>query len=486
MEVFKKPLFLLLALHYFVYVRGQNDVQTYLNAFCANNPANPGCSSKPLITEGVPDGAIPGLDSGANVECQPGTKRCTQLPQMCVPSDIPCSALGSGRTCEEPKAINTERRVLVCGDGSSQRSVCGSRDRVPLLTVLIVQCLAPREIASGEHFSERLLQSLGVMEKPGSRKGAGIYMCDTTQTWRPLVGSPVLEDLLRSCLNAGCGYVPEPMKFMRVDRPWSWVRLLYVKDKPACSLTLVANNAAITAGHCVTRNPGSRKRSTLYKRIPGERRERDHSFIVLALVHIHLVSLSLLCDRPSLASHLSSFQPRDVFIHPLYDPNVQYIHDIAVITFDPNPDFFLPTVCIADEVVRPSRDRIQVISVLAQNRRNPEWLIRTSRWDENCQRLGPRNTFCQQQLSLRESQFCAQYEGIAITEGSSGGPYLAEIGRGVDEVWVLMGVLSNVNTASSCSQGHLIYSNVVDDSKWLKDCVFYRRCETFFSTVVQG
>lgn len=76
--------------------------------------------------------------------------------------------------------------------------------------------------------------------------------------------------------------------------------------------------------------------------------------------------------------------------------------------------------------------------------------------------------------------------GIAITEGSSGGPYLAEIGRGVDEVWVLMGVLSNVNTASSCSQGHLIYSNVVDDSKWLKDCVFYRRCETFFSTVVQG
>lgn len=76
--------------------------------------------------------------------------------------------------------------------------------------------------------------------------------------------------------------------------------------------------------------------------------------------------------------------------------------------------------------------------------------------------------------------------GISITGGSSGGPYLADIGTGLDEVWVMMGVLSTVNTGSACSQGHLVYSDVATDAQWLKECVFYGRCNTFFSTVVQG
>ncbi|XP_063586946.1 uncharacterized protein LOC134764295 [Penaeus indicus] len=114
------------------YVHSQTDVQTFLNAFCKANADNKGCHSKPLVTEGGAGGSIPGLDQGSNVACLPGTKRCTQMPNVCVPSDIPCSAIGearkrslgissigSDRFCEQPKAINTKQRVLVCGDGST-------------------------------------------------------------------------------------------------------------------------------------------------------------------------------------------------------------------------------------------------------------------------------------------------------------------------------------------------------------------------------
>ncbi|XP_047474345.1 uncharacterized protein LOC125028847 [Penaeus chinensis] len=451
MGVLRKSLFLLLALHNAVYVRSQSDVQTFLNAFCTANRNNTGCSSKPLVTEG---GSIPGVGQGSNVACLPGTKRCTQLPNLCVPSDIPCSAIGSDRSCERPKAINTEQRVLVCGDGSRPGTVCGTPSTLPLLTVLIVQCFADYDIKVQKLGGERQLQSLGVMGKPGSNKGAGIYMCDTTLSWRPLSGSPPLNALQPSCLNAGCGYVPEPIPDIAVDRRWSWVRLLYRNDQPACSLTLVANHAAITAAHCVTKNPASRE-------IPN-------------------------IDEFSIEMPTNTVKPKNIFIHPQYDPNSRYAHDLAVITFSPHSDNILPTVCIADEAVIPSRDREQVIFVLAENRQTPEWYTRPSKWSTNCLGLSPSNTFCRDQLDLKESQFCAQYEAIDITSGSSGGPYLADIGTGVDEVWVMMGVLSTVNTVSSCSQEHLVYSNVVDDAQWLKECVFYDRCKTLFSTVGQG
>lgn len=452
MDGLRTFLFLLLASHNAVYVRGQTNVQDFLNTFCNTNRNSPGCSVRPLVTEGIPGGNVPGLGSG--VACMPGTKKCTQLSKLCVPSDIPCSVTGSGRTCSEPKAINSQRRVLVCGDGTEQGRVCGTIGNFPLLTVLIVQCFGDYELVTQRSIAERQLQSLGVMEKPGSKKGAGIYMCDATQSWRPLAGSPPLNALQPSCLNAGCGYVPEPLDGLPVDRRWSWVRLLSRNDRPACSVTLVSQNAAVTAAHCVTKNPASRE-------IP---------------------------DRYEFTIELPGYtvKPIDIFIHPEYDPTSRYHHDIAVITFKRNTDNLLPTVCIADEAVRPSRDRQQVILVLAENRNKPEWHIRRSKWSTDCQSLAPSRTFCQDQLQLKRSQFCAQFEGISITGGSSGGPYLADIGTGLDEVWVMMGVLSTVNTGSACSQGHLVYSDVATDAQWLKECVFYGRCNTFFSTVVQG
>ncbi|XP_047474889.1 uncharacterized protein LOC125029126 isoform X2 [Penaeus chinensis] len=432
------------------YVHSQTDVQTFLNAFCRANAYIKGCHSKPLVTEGVAGGSIPRLDQGSNVACLPGTKRCTQLPNMCVPSDIPCSAIGSDRFCEQPKAINTKQRVLVCGDGST---VCSTASKLPLLTVLIVQCLGNYDIVAQQSGVEHQLQSLGVMEKTGSNKGAGIYMCDTSLSWRPLAGSPPLDALQPSCLDAGCGYIPEPIQDIAVDRRWSWVRLLYRNDQPACSLTLVANHAAITAAHCVTKNPASRE-------IPN-----------IGEFSIEMPGYTV--------------EPKNIFIHPQYDPNSRYAHDLAVITFSPHSDNILPTVCIADEAVIPSRDREQVIFVLDENRKTPEWFTRPSKWSTNCLGLSPSNTFCRDQLDLKESQFCAQYEAIGITSGSSGGPYLADIGTGVDEVWVIMGVLSTVNNSSSCSQGHLVYSNVANDAQWLKECVFYDRCNAL-STIIQG
>ncbi|XP_063586792.1 uncharacterized protein LOC134764148 [Penaeus indicus] len=78
-------------------VHNQTDVQTFLNAFCKANAYIKGCHSKPLVTEGGAGGSIPGLDQGSNVACLPATKRCTQMPNLCVPSDIPCSVIGEAR-----------------------------------------------------------------------------------------------------------------------------------------------------------------------------------------------------------------------------------------------------------------------------------------------------------------------------------------------------------------------------------------------------
>ncbi|XP_037777667.1 uncharacterized protein LOC119574491 isoform X2 [Penaeus monodon] len=93
MDMLRKSLFLLLVLHNVVYVRSQVNVQPFLDAFCRANADNKGCHSKPFVAEESAGGTIPEPGQDSNVACLSGTKRCTQLPNVCVPSDIPCSAL---------------------------------------------------------------------------------------------------------------------------------------------------------------------------------------------------------------------------------------------------------------------------------------------------------------------------------------------------------------------------------------------------------
>lgn len=59
------------------------------------------------------------------------------------------------------------------------------------------------------------------------------------------------------------------------------------------------------------------------------------------------------------------------------------------------------------------------ILVLAENRNKPEWHIRRSKWSTDCQSLAPSRTFCQDQLQLKRSQFCAQFEGMFCRFGAS-------------------------------------------------------------------
>lgn len=66
---------------------------------------------------------------------------------------------------------------------------------------------------------------------------------------------------------------------------------------------------------------------------------------------------------------------------------------------------------------------------------------------------------------------------LLMIEGSSGGPYLAEVGTSLQEVWVVLGVLSHFTNSSSCGQGHSIYSQVAEDSDWIKNCIFDGRCK---------
>lgn len=446
---------------------GGLNIQSFLNQFCLPGTTNPGCTGGSIITPDVapptvPPNAPPGSvgSFSSSESCSFGEKRCPQLPSKCVPDDIDCRIINSEITCTIPKAYGVTSQVLNCGDDTPVGLRCGSGGSVPVLTLLLVQCqdsnlIDPRPVAS-----------LDVISGPGDTGGAGVYQCSQDRTWKPKQQSPNLNQLTVSCRNAGCGRVPQPREDLPIQRRWAWVRALYKRGNLHCTATLVTSGAAVTAAHCLTRS------------VVDNRPEENLSIYELEL------------PGPSTNNPHIRIQPSEIHLHPRYAyNNGEHKYDLAIIFFNFGLRYNLPTVCIADRAHHHSLERTQVVfsmkEGLQQTPFSPPgaefggtfWKSAKARWDHSCIATTTRNgAGCIDVLRVQEEQFCADHQGIRMTVGSSGGPYLAEVGENIEEVWVLMGVLSTFSNNSLCMQEHSVYGQVADNSRWVKDCVFDKRC----------
>ncbi|KAG7171961.1 Serine protease 45-like 2 [Homarus americanus] len=326
---------------------------------------------------------------------------------------------------------------------------CVTGGTVPILTQLIVQCQGANQI------DIQPVTNLGSVLLPGEDGGAGVYRCGTSGSWEPLFGSPFLNELTKSCTNAGCGRVPHPGRNIHVHRRWSWVRALISQGEVRCTATLVSPTAAITAAHCLTRSLVSRQA-------------------------LDVRNFQLELPGPDELNPRIRVTPQSLHIHPRYLPQIGYQHDLAVITFRAL-DYALPTVCLAHNQLMPSDANTQVVFKLDQSLAifdvvSPSWRTSEANWFNSCQGLANPASSCQTQPVVNPSQFCASHPGLSMVAGSSGGPYLAEISKGVEEVWVLVGILSQFTNETSCDQSHTIYTQVADGTKWVRSCVFDGKC----------
>ncbi|XP_068237835.1 CLIP domain-containing serine protease B4-like [Palaemon carinicauda] len=446
-------------------VNSPEDIQSFLNQFCFPGSTNPGCSAGSIIS---PDSALPTPQPPSpptpgppslptsrprpSSGCLPNERKCPQLPGNCVPGDFDCNLIGS-ITCPLPKAYGITTQVLLCGDGSRYGIRCGDDSNIPVLTLLLVQCEGNNAI---EH---RHIEEFSALNGPGDDGGAGVYRCSSSGKLERMLNSPSIENLIVSCRDAGCGRVPHPSAEMPVRRRWSWVRAIYKDDKLHCTGTLVSQNALVTAAHCVTKSLVSRDQDSVESyqiELPGPRDE------------VSVIKL----------------QPSEIHVHPKYSPiDGHYHHDMAVIFFEFNTRKRLPTVCISNRQYTKELGKYQVVFNMKDELpiipSHSYWNVISASWDHTCLTTATRTSArCVDTVQVQASQYCAEHKGTSLSKGSSGGPYLAEMGQDLQETWVLMGVLSATAqiTGDGCSQDHSVYGQVADEFRWLKDCVFDRKC----------
>ncbi|KAK7024559.1 hypothetical protein SK128_016325 [Halocaridina rubra] len=445
------------------------EIQEFLNNFCPPESGVDGCSEGAIINPGAalptrrpiapavttPRPPAPNLPPRPPLlspsGCTGNGKKCSQLPNKCVPPNFDCNLLNLGITCRVPSDYGMVTQVLLCGDGTPPGVRCGSDITVPILTVLFVRCQGNIDETSN------LVTSLDVQLGPGDDGGAGVYMCSASGSWDPQFQSPFLRSLTVSCRNAGCGGVPHPSSTLPVHRRWPMVRGIFKGGRLHCTATLVSREAVVTAAHCLTSSTVSNR--------PDSNAD-DYEIEIPGPFN----------------SPVLRVRANEIRIHPRYDyNNGELRHDVGVVFFTIGVNYNFPTVCIADREYRAQIGNAQMVFSLDRQigslTEGPKWNSRASEWDSSCITTSTRvGGSCVDVLRVQQSQFCASHPGISMNPGSSGGPYLAEVSNGVKESWVLMGVLSRFSNSSSCSRDHSIYGQVADDSRWLKECVFDREC----------
>ncbi|ROT71949.1 hypothetical protein C7M84_009686 [Penaeus vannamei] len=104
------------------------------------------------------------------------------------------------------------------------------------------------------------------------------------------------------------------------------------------------------------------------------------------------------------------------------------------------------------------------------------------RWEMILQQHDPRchspHDRCATALTVDRDQFCGidrEYQRY-LPQGSSGGPYLVNLGTDADEKWTVVGVVSSSYGEASCSRPYTIFTAVGNYWPWIERCVYLGNC----------
>lgn len=416
-------------------VRSQNaeSIQDFLNSFCREHPNNKGCHQLPPQQPAVGPGG-----------CSVGSRPCADKDGQCLPIDIPCDYIGSTETCTLPPNGRALVQPLVCGGSGSIGQRCDRQFKVPLLTEIVVQCRGPGDQQQGDD-----IDILSIFKPDsGVGGGAGVYRCLESNEWTPVYeGSPLLSDLLKSCYYSGCGRLPSAPGNAAINQPWPWVR--HIKDGSLsilCSATMVADNALLTAAHCVTSSPNSR--------IPVDRLER-------------LVSL----PQENIIQHV---QPTEIYIHPGYTGDSLKEHDIAIVKISLQSGETFPHACLPPDTLPNSKPDGVVFRLEEQIGGSRNWRTASATNSPSCSSLqSPRCS-----IRPQGGQFCAHQSTFQLDEGSSGGPYLTNVSPTLEYTWVVLGVYSRAHRPLNECNPNYVFNSAHLHRQWIQDCVLNNICRT--------
>ncbi|XP_063585806.1 low-density lipoprotein receptor-related protein-like [Penaeus indicus] len=226
---------------------------------------------------------------------------------------------------------------------------------------------------------------------------------------------------------------------------WPWLVRLYRHGKYACSGTLITPNYIITAAHCVT----------LTQEVSRE---------TLDLVHLNV-------------QHLTS--GGEVILN-----NVSTIHLFPGYATGPRPSKDVALL----RVLRPVTFSNKVFPACVNSGRFPANDIAATfkpvfthyHWDMILQKHDPRchspQEVCGSILKIDLDQFCGLdiKTNQILPAGSSGGPYLVNVGSDGREHWVVAGLVSSQRTG--CDRPYTIFTAVADFWPWIDRCVHQGAC----------
>ncbi|XP_045133266.1 modular serine protease-like isoform X3 [Portunus trituberculatus] len=407
----------------------------------------------PVTTQPKPPGQGPIIFDGVSTSppdwcLEQGLCSCPKPNEhFCVPCENreSCSVLGDGSVCSIKPAggpfSNVKVEVLTCGIRpvvslagfvrNHESSFCGSSDGVPVDSVVLADCWGQVILAQ--------CHANGMWHSYHSEANASPPSPSLCQFQE--VNSPVCGQRPR--------YIRPPGRtiHLKAQPQWPWMVGLKKEGDYFCTATIINPHYLLTAGHCITR---SRETSqTMDPRdVKVQRVNAEGRIVQVRISQIHL--------------------------YPQYVPGNRPSHDVALVRMEREINFSHQVfpACVHTELF-PQKE---IAATFNRTINEYEWEMILQQHDPRCHSPQDR---CAATLGIDAQQFCGIDTGFLryLPEGSSGGPYMVNIGSDIEEHWVVAGIVSASYRQTSCTRPFTIFTSITSYWPWISKCVHEGICD---------
>lgn len=365
---------------------------------------------------------------------------------FCVPCrDIEsCSLLSEGAVCSIKPAggpfANVKVEVLSCGNTpivsvvgfvrNHESSFCGSSEKLPAESVVLANCWGTNILAK----------------------------CHADGTWHSYPGgasvSPPSPSLcqFQEINSPVCGQRPRYIRppgrtvHFKAQPHWPWMAGLKKEGKYICTATIISPHYLLTASHCLTRSREIAEMLDL----------RD-----------------LKVQRVSAEGKIVKVRVSQIYLYPQYLPGSRPSHDVALVRVEQEIIFShqVYPACVPTQ----GFPQQEIAATFNRTVNDYEWEMILQHHDPRCHSPQDR---CASSLAIDDQQFCGiDTEHLRhLPEGSSGGPYLVNVGSDVEERWVVGGIVSASSRQTTCVLPFTIFSSVTPYWPWISKCVHEGVC----------
>nr|XP_053637593.1 uncharacterized protein LOC128692434 isoform X2 [Cherax quadricarinatus] len=357
-----------------------------------------------------------------------------------------CNNLDKEEACSvvpERNDINMTVSVLSCGfqiivnvEGIVRENgglVCGTSKGVPVETVVMAECWG----------SVTLLAQCrpdGMWHPYGKNQGQAPstqHLCQDN-----IVNSPVCGKRPRyRSLGAS-----NPLN--RKQQPqWPWLAAVIINGNHGCTATVITHDYVLSAAHCLTRSQASSQAVNAED---------------IRVQHIQT-------NGQLVTSYISS-----VHLFPDYKPGRRPSNDVSLlrlknaITFS----YHIQPACVLTQDFPGEKTAV----TFKHQSGDYNWDVILQQHDSRCDSA---HSACSRATNIDSNQFCANdiVSERFLEEGSSGGPYLVNVGTRAQDQWVVAGLVT-FHTQDTCGKPLTIFTSLVNFWPWISQCVHEGKCTT--------